>query len=89
MGGKAERLLSNFKELMHKYGEGEVHAREMVEKLMMDTAKSDERSLPGILPLNFEHQLSSIFISTDTPKVNSSFSPILLIHFSSSSTKMN
>ncbi|KAL2927350.1 Transport and Golgi organization 2-like protein, partial [Bienertia sinuspersici] len=63
----AQRLLSNFKEVMDSYGDGEVHPHEMVEKLMIDTAKADESSLPGILPVYLEHQLSSIFISTDTP----------------------
>lgn len=63
---KAKRLLHSFKELMDEYGEGEVHVHEMIDKLMMDTTKADESSLPGIYSPQFEHHLSSIFIDTDT-----------------------
>ncbi|KAL9244904.1 hypothetical protein vseg_018619 [Gypsophila vaccaria] len=63
---KAKRLLSNFKEMITTYGESEVDAHEMVEKLMTDTTKHDE--IPGILPPQFEHQLSSIFVDIDTSK---------------------
>ncbi|KNA10294.1 hypothetical protein SOVF_145770 [Spinacia oleracea] len=65
---KAQRLHHNFKELMDTYNEGEVQVHEMVEKLMTDTTKADKSSLPGILSPNFEHQLSSIFIDTDSPR---------------------
>ncbi|KAK9677649.1 hypothetical protein RND81_11G158300 [Saponaria officinalis] len=61
---KAERLLGNFKEMINTYGESEVNAHEMVEKLMTDTTKHDKT--PGILSPQFEHQLSSIFVDTDT-----------------------
>lgn len=64
---KAQRLHHNFKELIHTHGEGELHADEMVKKLMMDTSKADESSLPGLYPLHFEYQLSSIYVDTDTP----------------------
>lgn len=64
---KAQRLLHNFKELMGTYGGDEVDAHEMADKLMMDTTKADENSLPKIYPAEFEYQLSSIFIDTDTP----------------------
>ncbi|KAH9624774.1 hypothetical protein KSS87_022860 [Heliosperma pusillum] len=62
---KAERLLGNFKEMMETYGESEVEAHEIVEKLMTDTTKNE--TLPGILNPEAEHQLSSIFVNTDTP----------------------
>lgn len=66
---KAERLVHNFKEQMNTYGEGEVRANDMVEKLMRDTTKADKSSLPGIYPLEFEYRLSSIYIEpTDTPQ---------------------
>lgn len=65
---KAERLLQNFKEIMNTYGEGEVPANEMVQRLMRDTTKADKSSLPGIYSPEFEYQLSSIYIeATDTP----------------------
>ena len=71
LGWKAERLLGNFKELMNTYGEGKVHANEMVQRLMRDTTKADKSSLPGIYALEFEYQLSSIYIdATDTALVS-------------------
>ncbi|GMH02901.1 hypothetical protein Nepgr_004740 [Nepenthes gracilis] len=64
---KAQRLGHNFKELSDAYGDEEMDAKEMVEKLMMDTVKADKTTLPGIYPPEFEYQLSSIFVETDTP----------------------
>lgn len=64
---KVRRLGHNFKELLDKYGEGEIPTEEMVEKLMKNTIKDDEIVLPRIYPPEREHQLSSIFVDTDTP----------------------
>lgn len=66
---QARRLGHNFKELLDKYGEGEIPTEEMVEKLMKNTIKDDEIVLPRIYPPEREHQLSSIFVDTDTPLV--------------------
>ncbi|KAK3000839.1 hypothetical protein RJ639_020697 [Escallonia herrerae] len=48
-------------------GEGELSMKEMAEKLMRDTAKDDESVLPHFYPLEWEHQLSSIFVDAETP----------------------
>ncbi|XP_020538693.1 uncharacterized protein LOC105641502 isoform X3 [Jatropha curcas] len=63
----AQRLGHNFKDLLDKYGDSELPVNEMVEKLMMNTIKDEENMLPKIYPAEFEHQLSSIFVDTDTP----------------------
>lgn len=44
--------------------------KEMVEILMTNTVKDDESMLPKIYSAEFEYQLSSIFVDTDTPLVN-------------------
>uniref|UniRef100_A0A5B6YTA6 Transport and Golgi organization 2 homolog n=1 Tax=Davidia involucrata TaxID=16924 RepID=A0A5B6YTA6_DAVIN len=64
---KAQRLELNFKELLGEYGEGEIRVNEMVEKLMRDTVKADESRLPHICSLDWEFNLSSIFVEVDTP----------------------
>ncbi|XP_021649505.2 uncharacterized protein LOC110641912 isoform X2 [Hevea brasiliensis] len=65
---KAQRLGHNFKDLLDKYGERELPVKEMVEILMTNTVKDvDESMLPKIYPAEFEYQLSSIFVETDTP----------------------
>ncbi|GAB4838666.1 hypothetical protein Ancab_028210 [Ancistrocladus abbreviatus] len=65
---KARRLSHNFKELLEAYGDEEMDVKEMAGKLMTDTVKADRNALPGIYPPEFEYQLSSIFIDTDTPQ---------------------
>lgn len=65
---------------MGTYGGDEVDAHEMADKLMMDTTKADENSLPKIYPAEFEYQLSSIFIDTDTPLVNPYVNLYVAIH---------
>lgn len=67
---QAQRLGHNFKELMGKYGEGELQMKEMVDKLMMDATKDDESLLPHIFPPETEYHLSSIFIDTERPLVS-------------------
>ncbi|KAJ6708284.1 SER/THR-RICH PROTEIN T10 IN DGCR REGION [Salix viminalis] len=64
---KAQRLGHGFKDFLEKYGEAELPTEEMVEILMTSTIKDDESTLPGIYPSEREHQLSSIFVETDTP----------------------
>ncbi|KAA8537402.1 hypothetical protein F0562_026912 [Nyssa sinensis] len=65
---KAQRLKLNFKELLNQYGEeDDIQVKEMVEKLMRDTVKADESTLPHICSLDWEFNLSSIFVEIDTP----------------------
>ncbi|PON89910.1 Transport and Golgi organization protein [Trema orientale] len=65
---KAQRLGDSFKELLKEYSEGELPAKEMVEKLMTNTIRDDDESLlPAIFPPESEHYLSSIFIDAVTP----------------------
>lgn len=44
--------------------------KEMVEKLMQDSVKADKSGLPGICSLDWEFDLSSVFVEVDTPLVN-------------------
>ncbi|TKY58959.1 Transport and Golgi organization [Spatholobus suberectus] len=62
---KAERLRHNFKELIDQYGESDFPIKEMVEKLMTNTIKDEERMLPGIHPPEREQPLSSIFVEAE------------------------
>ncbi|XP_039170549.1 transport and Golgi organization 2 homolog [Eucalyptus grandis] len=64
---KARRLGQNFRELLKKYGEFDLPVNEMVEKLMKDTVKADKSSLPHICSLDWEFNLSSIYVEVDTP----------------------
>ncbi|RWR90578.1 transport and Golgi organization 2 [Cinnamomum micranthum f. kanehirae] len=65
---KAQRLRRNFNKLLHKYGEKEVPAEEIVEQLMTDTVKADKEKLPntGCDP-EWEFMTSSICFRVDTP----------------------
>lgn len=64
---KAERLRSGFKGLLKIYGEAEFPIEEeMVEKLMRDTTKADDRNLAYIYNREWEHHLSSVFVKVDT-----------------------
>lgn len=67
---KAERLVTNFKLQVVRYGEEEIQVKETVEKLMTDTVKADEDKLPNICSPDWELGLSSIFVEVDTPLVN-------------------
>lgn len=60
----------NFEEEIEKYGEGEMPVKEMIQKLMRDGVKADKRELPRICELDWEFNLSSIFVEVDTPLVN-------------------
>ncbi|KAM1033842.1 hypothetical protein FF1_037284 [Malus domestica] len=64
---KAQRLRLNFEEEIKKYGEGEMPVKEMIQKLMRDGVKADKRELPHICELDWEFNLSSIFVEVDTP----------------------
>lgn len=65
---KAQRLGNSFRDVLYEHREGEVPIKETVQKLMMDTVKvEDEKLLPHIYPPQWEYQLSSIFIDTDSP----------------------
>ncbi|XP_061345934.1 uncharacterized protein LOC133291648 [Gastrolobium bilobum] len=64
---KAQRLEFSFKEHLAKYGEGEIPVKEVIKKLMKDTVKADESALPHICSLDWEFNLSSIFVEVETP----------------------
>jgi uncharacterized protein with NRDE domain len=64
---KAQRLGLTFKAQLGKYGKGEIPIKEMVGRLMRDTVKADESKLPHICSLDWEFNLSSIFVEVDTP----------------------
>lgn len=70
---QAARLETNFKLHVDQYGEGEIPVKELVEKLMRDKEKADESELPNICPIEWEFNLSSIFVEVDTPLVIISF----------------
>ncbi|KAJ6680899.1 SER/THR-RICH PROTEIN T10 IN DGCR REGION [Salix koriyanagi] len=64
---KVQRLELNFKDLLDKYGENEIPVKEVLEKLMRDKVKADKSRLPGICSIDWEFNLSSIFVEIDTP----------------------
>ncbi|XP_027938574.1 transport and Golgi organization 2 homolog [Vigna unguiculata] len=64
---KAQRLEVSFKEELAKYGDGEIPMKEVLQKLMKDKTKADETHLPHIRNLDWEFNLSSIFVEVETP----------------------
>lgn len=64
---KVQRLGLNLKDLLGKYGESEIPVKEVLEKLMRDKVKADKSRLPGICSIDWEFNLSSIFVEIDTP----------------------
>lgn len=69
----------SFKQLLEKYGEGELPMKGMVDKLMLDTTKDDEHLLPRIYSPETEYSLSSIFVDVERPLVNpQTYSPLFL-----------
>lgn len=66
---QSQRLGKSFKELLKQYGEGELPVKVIVEKLMRDTNKADKGNLPCICSLDWELDLSSIYVEVDTPLV--------------------
>ena len=67
---QAQCLALNLKSLLHESREGEIPITDMVNKLMKDKTKADKSRLPGILPVECESSLSSIFVEVDTPLVS-------------------
>ncbi|KAL3372363.1 hypothetical protein AABB24_008760 [Solanum stoloniferum] len=66
---KAQRLKLNFKKMLDVYeaNDEKICVKEMIEKLMRDTAKADKSKLPRICSTDWELELSSIFVEVDTP----------------------
>lgn len=64
---KAQRLRLNFQKELIKYGESEIPVKELIPKLMKDKVKADKSKLPRICALDWEYELSSIFVEVDTP----------------------
>ncbi|KAK7301243.1 hypothetical protein RJT34_12104 [Clitoria ternatea] len=64
---KAQRLEVGFKEVLSKYGEGDIPMKEVIQKLMKDKTKADKSCLPHICCLDWEFNLSSIFVEVETP----------------------
>ncbi|WJX32663.1 hypothetical protein P8452_20961 [Trifolium repens] len=46
---------------------GEIHVKEVIKKLMKDRVKADKSMLPNICSLDWEFNLSSIFVEVETP----------------------
>jgi hypothetical protein len=49
---------------------GEIHVKEVIKKLMKDRVKADKSMLPNICSLDWEFNLSSIFVEVETPLVS-------------------
>ncbi|CAH1446251.1 unnamed protein product [Lactuca virosa] len=65
---KAQRLKFNFKKLLSAYDKDEdIPMKDMMDKLMRDTMKAEKSQLPNICSIDWEHNLSSIFVEVDTP----------------------
>ncbi|KAL1814976.1 hypothetical protein ACET3Z_017550 [Daucus carota] len=66
---KAQRLELKFRKLIEGHGEeDDISMEELAEKLMKDKEKVADRSkLPHIHSLDWEYDLSSIFVEVDTP----------------------
>ncbi|CAI9301883.1 unnamed protein product [Lactuca saligna] len=65
---KAQRLKFNFKKLLSAYDKDEdIPMKDMMDKLMRDTMKAEKSELPNICSIDWEHNLSSIFVEVDTP----------------------
>ncbi|XAR61535.1 hypothetical protein NMG60_11015987 [Bertholletia excelsa] len=63
---KARRLELGLRKLLRQYAETEIPVTEMVQKLMRDSVKADKSMLPHIRSLDWEWNLSSIFVEVDT-----------------------
>ncbi|KZV40850.1 transport and Golgi organization 2 [Dorcoceras hygrometricum] len=64
---QARRLEQRFKSHIDLFRESEIPVADIVKKLMNDTMKADESKLPHICSLEWELNLSSIFVEIDTP----------------------
>lgn len=67
---QAKRLEQTFKEELRGYGESEIPAKQMIEKLMRDKVKAEQSELPHICAIDWEFNLSSVFVQVDTPLVS-------------------
>lgn len=67
---QAQRLKQHFTNFLNMYGNVECPIGEMPEKLMRDTVKDEKEMLPGILPPEWEYNLSSVYVDIETPKVD-------------------
>lgn len=65
---KAQRLEHGFKDVLDEYGEGEIPITKLIDKLMRNVVKDDISILPGIYDLDFEYELSSVFVNPVPPK---------------------
>lgn len=64
---KALRLEVGFKKQLAKYGVGDIPVKELIHKLMNDRTKAEESRLPHICSLDWEYDLSPIFVEVETP----------------------
>ncbi|XP_025607369.1 uncharacterized protein [Arachis hypogaea] len=64
---KTQRLEVSFKEQLAKYGKGEIPVKETMKKILKDKVKAEESGLPHICSLDWELNLSSIFVEIETP----------------------
>ncbi|KAF5805773.1 putative transport and Golgi organization protein [Helianthus annuus] len=65
---KVQRLKLNFKRLLSTYDDDEdIPIKDMIDKLMRDDTKADKSQLPNICSIDWEYNLSSIFVEVDTP----------------------
>ncbi|RZR73563.1 hypothetical protein BHM03_00025642 [Ensete ventricosum] len=68
---KAQRLGMRFRDLLVKYDQEEIPEKEMVDKLMSDTARADRDRLPNTgCDTEYEFKLSSIFVEFETKQVD-------------------
>lgn len=67
---QVQSLKLTFKKMLSTYEEDEdIPMKDMIDKLMKDTTKADKSQLPNICSLDWEYNLSSIFVEVDTPLV--------------------
>lgn len=65
---KAQRLKQHFTDFLNMYSDDECPIGEMSKKIMRDTVKDEKEMLPCIYPPEWEYQLSSIYVDTETPQ---------------------
>ena len=80
---QAQHLVLTFGEMLEVYHSSEIPLNKVVGKLMRDTVKSHERTLPSICSPDWELSLSSILVEAGTPPVgittNTLFSMLIYI----------
>ncbi|XP_057469570.1 uncharacterized protein LOC130758618 isoform X2 [Actinidia eriantha] len=65
---QAQHLVLSFGEMLEVYHSSEIPLNKVVGKLMRDTVKSHERTLPSICSPDWELSLSSILVEAGTPQ---------------------